>query len=157
MQQKILSAYTIVKALAEQSRRRKYLPLLLVELGALPDHHALHLCSKAASEHKEFLEVLLADGLISSEQGDVIRTAWMESGPQLGRVLIDMDFIDARTCTNALENFEIIKESEREIKATAERRRLKAQQQAAAVVSEAVAAAVAVAETKETEETANAT
>jgi len=106
VQQKILSAHQILKALAEQSRRREFLPLLLVEMGALPDYRALRYCTQADGNHEDFLKILLHEGFISQQQFTLIYNSWMRSGPPLGRLLVDMGFLDESTRAEALETFE---------------------------------------------------
>ena len=109
MQQKILSAHQILKALQEQRRRRRFIPLLLVELGAMPDYQALRLCTIADLNYEDFLEVLLRERFVSQQQCTQIRTTWMRSGPPLGRLLVEMKLIDEETRTTALEDFEAAK------------------------------------------------
>lgn len=106
VQRKVLSAHQILKGLAEQSRQRKFIPLLLVELGALADHRALHYCATAGQNHTGFLEVLLREGLISEKQCSQIHDTWMSSGPPLGHLLVEMGLVDAETCAEMLEDFE---------------------------------------------------
>ncbi len=106
MQQKILSAHQILKALAKQRQRRKFVPLLLVEMGALADYRALHYSSIAEQSHSGFLEILVNEGFISAQQSSQIRAAWMNSGPPLGSLLVEMGFVDELTCAEALEAFE---------------------------------------------------
>lgn len=106
VQQKVMSAHQILKALAEQRRRRKFIPLLLVELGAMEDYRALHYCSLADSQYEDFLEVLLRENIVSQEQCDQIRAAWMKSGPPLGRLLVELGFMDEDTRAAVLEEFE---------------------------------------------------
>ncbi len=106
VQQNILSAHQILKALAEQRRRRKFIPLLLVELGALADYRALHYCSVAEQDYVGFLEVLLREEFISEKQCAQIQEAWMRSGPPLGRLLVEMGFIDEQIREEVLEEFE---------------------------------------------------
>lgn len=112
VQRKILSAHQILKALAEQRRRRKFLPLLLVELGALEDHRALHFCSQADQSNEDFLDVLLHEGFVSQEQCELIRNTWMRSGPPLGRLLVELGFMDEGTREEVLEDFEAEKSLE---------------------------------------------
>lgn|GEM_PF-6244687 len=109
VQQKILSAHQVLKALGEQRRRRHYIPLLLVELGALPDYRALDLCTKADQKNTDFLEVLLNEGVVSQQQCEQIHATWMRSGPPLGRLLVDLGLMDEATREEALEKFEAVK------------------------------------------------
>ena len=106
VQQKFLSAHQILKALAEQRRRRKFIPLLLVESGAMPDYQALKLCTVADQNCEDFLDVLRREGCISSQQFTQIRIAWMGSGPPLGRLLVELGFMNEETRVAALEEFE---------------------------------------------------
>ncbi|NOZ41250.1 MAG: hypothetical protein GXP24_13640 [Planctomycetes bacterium] len=106
VQQKVLSAHQILKALAEQSNRREFIPLLLVELGALDDYRALRYFTIADQNHSGFLEVLVNEQFISEKQHTQIHDAWQRSGPPLGRLLVEMGFIDEATCAESLEEFE---------------------------------------------------
>ncbi len=106
VQQNILSAHLVLKGLAEQRRRRKFVPLLLVELGALADYRALRYCSIAEQSHSGFLEVLVREGFISEVQSAQIHDSWMRSGPPLGQLLVEMGFIDEQTLEEVLEEFE---------------------------------------------------
>ncbi len=106
VQRKILSSRQILKGLAEQRRQRKFIPLLLVELGALEDHRALHYCAIADQNHAGFLDVLLREGFISEQQCSRIHDTWMHSGPPLGTLLVELGLIDEGTCAEMLEEFE---------------------------------------------------
>jgi hypothetical protein len=106
VKRKVLSAIHLLKALAEQRKRRKYLPLLLVELGALADHRALRYCSLADQKGKDFLEVLRCEGVISKAQCQQIRLTWMQSGPPIGQLLVEMGFLNRETLEMVLEEFE---------------------------------------------------
>ena len=112
VQKKVLSAHQILKTLAEQNRRRKYIPLLLADQGSLPDYRVLRLCSQADNNRKDFLEVLLSEKIVTSEQCKKIRRSWIQSGPPLGRLLVEMGWIDGKTCVDMLENFEARKAAE---------------------------------------------
>lgn len=113
VQEKILSAHQILKALDEQRRRRHFIPLLLVELGAMPDYQALKLCTQADMNYEDFLEVLLREGIVSQQQCTQIRTRWMKSGPPLGRLLVEMGLINEATLLTALDEFETARTHER--------------------------------------------
>ncbi len=117
VQRKVLSAHQILKALAEQRRRRKFLPLLLVELGALEDHRALSFCSQADEQGEDFLDVLLQEKFISQEQCHLIRETWMRSGPPLGRLLVELGFMDEATRQELLDEFEAEKSLEENLAA----------------------------------------
>lgn len=106
VKQKILSAHQVLKALAEQSRRRHSIPLLLVEQGSLTDYVALKFCTQADQNYEDFLEVLLREGYISQQQCTQLRTTWMRSGPPLGLLLVEMGLIDESTRREALAEFE---------------------------------------------------
>lgn len=105
VQEKILSAHHILKALQEQRRRRKYLPLLLVEIGAMEDFRALRLATIADYNQQDFLEVLDSEGIISQEQYEMIKEAWTKSGPPLGHLLVEMGYMDEQTRIDSLEQF----------------------------------------------------
>ena len=115
VQQKILSAHQILKALGEQRKQRKFIPLLLVELGAMPDFQALKFCTMADRNFEDFVEVLLREGCISEEQCTQIRHAWMSSGPPLGRVLVELGFMNEETRKEVLGDFEAEKELEQNL------------------------------------------
>jgi len=112
VQQKALSAHQVLKALAEQRRRRRFIPLLLVELGAMPDYQVLRFCTQADLNHEDFLEVLVREGYISSQQCVQIRLAWMRSGPPLGSLLVEMGFMNEETREEMLGDFEAEKQLE---------------------------------------------
>jgi hypothetical protein len=112
VQQNILSAHQVLKGLAEQRRRRKFVPLLLVEMGALADYRALRYCSIAEQSHSGFLEVLVSKGYISEGQSAQMHDSWMRSGPPLGQLLVELGFMDEQTCTEVLEEFEAEKSLE---------------------------------------------
>ena len=109
VKQKILSPHQILKALDEQRRRRHFIPLLLVEQGALPDYQALKFCTEADENYEDFVDVLLHEGIVSEEQCKLIRTAWMRSGPPLGRLLVELGLIDEATRAEALSEYELSK------------------------------------------------
>lgn len=115
VQQKILSAHQILKALAEQGKRREFIPLLLVEMGALEDYRALRFCTIAQKESTDVLEVLVREKFINEEQCDQIRLAWARSGPPLGRLLVELGFMDEETLVEALEEFEAEKQLEQNL------------------------------------------
>lgn len=106
VQQKILSPHQILKALDKQRSRRIFIPLQLVELGAMPDYQALHLCTQADLNHEDFLDVLLNEGLISQQQCTQIRITWMRSGPPLGSLLVEMGLMNEEIRAVVLEEFE---------------------------------------------------
>lgn len=112
VQQKVLSAHQVLRALAEQRRRRQFIPLLLVELEILPDYQALHYCSKADVTGSDFLDVMVHEGLISDEQRLLIHDRWMCSGPPLGILLVEMGLMDAQTRQELLDEFEAERELE---------------------------------------------
>lgn len=112
VQRRVLSAHQILKALAEQNRRRKFVPLLLADQGAMPDYRVLSLWSQADDRHEDFLEVLMAEKFVSLEQSKMIRRSWMRSGPPLGRLLIELGCIDGKKCVDLLKAFEILKAEE---------------------------------------------
>ena len=64
----LLSAHQILKALDEQRRRRKFIPLLLVELGIMEDFRALKLCAISAENHEDFLDSMRSEAIISKQQ-----------------------------------------------------------------------------------------
>ena len=101
VRENILSAHQILKALDEQRKRRKFIPLLLVELGMMDDHRALKLCTISNEEHK---------GIISQQQSNRIRIARDKSGPPLGQLLVEMGFIDEQTCYENLKLYEAQKQ-----------------------------------------------
>jgi hypothetical protein len=103
---KVLSAHQILKGLAEQRKRRQYIPLLLVEQGSLPDYRALRMCSKAEESRDDFLEVLVEEQFITAEQGEQIRSVWMRSGPPLGQILVELGFMNEETLAATLKEFE---------------------------------------------------
>ncbi len=109
VQNRILSAHQILKALAEQRRRRTFIPLLLVDLGGLADYRALHYYNVAEKNSEDFLEVLLREGFISEEQCVQIRTAWMRSGPPLGKLLVELGFMNEESRAAVLEEYEVLK------------------------------------------------
>jgi len=116
VQQKILSPHQILKALDKQRRRRIFIPLQLVELGAMPDYQALRLCTQADLNHEEFLDVLLNEGLVSQQQCTQIRIAWMRSGPPLGSLLVEMGLINEEIRAVVLEEFEAQKSLEENLR-----------------------------------------
>ena len=109
VQEKILSAHQILKALEEQRRRRRFIPMLLVEQGVMEDYRALNLCARSDERHEDFLDTLCDEGVISAEQSFIIKEAWANSGPQLGQMLVEMGFIDEQTRDDALRKFEATK------------------------------------------------
>ena len=106
VQKKILSAHQVLKALAEQRRRRRFLPLLLVEQNSLEDYRALRYYAQAEQSSEAFLEVLVEEKLISKEQCSRIRSTWTRSGPPLGSLLVEMGFMDESTRVELLDSFE---------------------------------------------------
>lgn len=102
----ILSAHQVLKALQEQRRRRHFIPLLLVELGALPDYCALKFCTEADQNGEDFLEIIMREGIISQQQCTQIRTTWRRSGPPLGQMLVELGLINEATLIAALEEYE---------------------------------------------------
>ena len=106
MQKKVLSAHQVLKALAEQRRRRIFVPLLLVELDSMEDYRALRYYSQADHSSEAFLDVLVEEKVISKEQCARIRSTWIKSGPPLGRLLVEMGFIDEGTRVEMLDAFE---------------------------------------------------
>ena len=115
VQEKILSAHQVLKALAEQRRRRVFLPLLLVDMDALEDYRSLKYCSMANENGEDFLDVLVREGLISDDQRDRILKAWMNSGPPLGALCVEMGLMDEETRASTLEDFEAEKELEKNL------------------------------------------
>ncbi len=115
VKQKILSPLHVLKALAEQSRRRQSIPLLLVEQGSLADYEALKFCTQADQSNEDFLEVLLREGYISQQQCTQIRKTWMRSGPPLGLLLVELGMIDETTRQEALAEFELTRAPEEAI------------------------------------------
>lgn len=105
VKRKILSAHHILKALAEQRRRRKFLPLLMVELNVLADYRSLRYCTAADQNSEDFLDFLLREGIISKPQFSQLQTTWMQSGPPLGQLLVEMGFLDNDTLECVLEEF----------------------------------------------------
>jgi len=106
VQQKVLSAHQVLKGLAAQHARRSFIPLLLVDMGAIADYRALRYCTLADQNQGEFLDVLLTEKVISKQQYDQIRTAWMHSGPPLGLLLVELGFMNQDTLAITLEEFE---------------------------------------------------
>lgn len=115
VQRRVLSAHQILKALAEQNRRRKFVPLLLADQGAMPDYRVLHLWTQADDRHEDFLEVMKGERFVSPEQCKLIRRSWMRSGPPLGRLLIELGCIDSKKCVDMLKEFEFLKIQEEQI------------------------------------------
>ncbi len=109
VQQKILSAHQILKALDVQRRQRHYIPLLMVEQGALPDYRALRMCTQADEHYEDFLEVLVREGLVNQQQSDMIRSAWIRSGPPIGRLLVELGYINEQVLEESLEEFDATK------------------------------------------------
>jgi len=110
VRENILSAHQILKALDEQRKRRKFIPLLLVELGMMDDHRALKLCTISNEEHKDVLDIMREEGIISQQQSNRIRIARDKSGPPLGQLLVEMGFIDEQTCYENLKLYEAQKQ-----------------------------------------------
>jgi len=106
VKQKVLSAHQILKGLAAQRKRRQYIPLLLVDQGALPDYRALRMCTQAEDNHEDFLEVLMHKQFINAEQCKMIRATWMRSGPPLGQILVELGLMNEETLADVLEEFE---------------------------------------------------
>lgn len=115
VQRKVLSAHQILKALAEQRRRRWFIPLLLVDQGALEDYRSLHYYAQAGHSSEAYLEILFQEKMISREQLDRIRTTWIQSGPPLGDLLVELGFIDECTRDEMLDEFEAEKALERNL------------------------------------------
>lgn len=103
---KVLSAHQVLKALAEQNRQRKFLPLLLVDLGAMEDYRVLKYCKRAQERNEDFLDVLLEERYISKTQHRELRATWMNSGPPLGKILVSLGFMDESTKEALLAEFE---------------------------------------------------
>jgi len=120
VQQKVLSAHQILKALDEQRKRRHYIPLLMVDQGALPDHRVLRMCTQADEHHEDFLDVLVHEGLLNEQQSKRIRAAWIRSGPPIGRLLVDLGSMNEETLRESLEEFEASKTFENVTSAFAE-------------------------------------
>lgn len=115
VQRRVLSAHQILKALAEQNRRRKFVPLLLADQGVIPDYRVLKLWTQADDHHEDFLEILKGERFVSPEQYKLIRRSWMRSGPPLGRLLIELGWIEGKKCADMLKAFEILKAQEEQI------------------------------------------
>ena len=109
---KVLSAHQVLKALAEQNRQRKFLPLLLVEMGAMEDYRVLNFCRRAQERNEDFLDVLLDERFISKSQYRELHNTWMKSGPPLGKILVTLGFMDDATKQELLEEFEAEKSLE---------------------------------------------
>src|SRR5436190_20198070 len=92
-QQGVVSAADVLSALAEQLRRRAYLPLLLAEAGVISAEFALDSSSSNLRNDEELLVDSFRRGLLSARDYHRLVITWQTSAPPLGEILIERGLI----------------------------------------------------------------
>jgi hypothetical protein len=103
--QRVISAAHVLAALAEQARRRAYLPQLLADAGVVPPELALEYDPEALRNDEELLVDSYRRGLVTARQYHSLETQWRSSTPPLGEVLVEQGLLTSSQLQALLAEF----------------------------------------------------
>lgn len=102
----VLSAIDVLSALAEQCRRRAYLPLLLADAGVVSPDFALESGASALRNDEDLLIDSYRRGLLSARQYHVLESTWKSSAPPLGEILVERGLLSFCQLNSLLTEFQ---------------------------------------------------
>jgi hypothetical protein len=101
----IVSATEVLAALAEQSRRRAYLPMMLAASGMAPADLTLECSSSASGNDEELLVELYRRGFLNARDYQRVEQQWRGSAPPLGEILVEQGLLSESELAAHLEAF----------------------------------------------------
>jgi hypothetical protein len=101
----------ILMTLAEQDRRRTFIPRLVVELGVVTLPDAMNLWDESLDEEhcEDFLTFLVSRGVLTKVAAIHARNQWMRSAPPLGLLLVELNVLQEDERYHALAAFTELK------------------------------------------------
>jgi hypothetical protein len=102
----VISAAQVLAALAEQARRRSFLPQLLADAGVLTPELALEYDAEALRNDEELLVDSYRRGLVSARQYHALEAQWRSSTPPLGEILVEQGLLTSSQLQALLAEFQ---------------------------------------------------
>jgi hypothetical protein len=101
----VVCAADVLSGLAEQARRRKYLPIMLAEAGVVTAESALERDDSILRNDEELLVDSYRRGLLSARHYHHLETAWRLSAPPIGEILVERELLSTIELNSYLAEF----------------------------------------------------
>lgn len=102
----VIDASTLLSALAEQQRRRAFLPKLAVELGYMNDKTALEVMDEATDCHERFLFEAQENGMLNRLTATDLLDEWRRTATPIGEMLVELGHMTETSRKSMLRRFD---------------------------------------------------